>query len=194
MDGGRPSNHRRAVLAAGALAWIGAVPALGAALANPQARVPPELAPLWSSPRLHGEGRLRYFGLHIYDARLWSPDSALRSDDWSQRDFALELQYARALVGRQIAERSLDEIRRAGPVSTDVAARWLESMNSIFPDVRPGDRLTGLHARGERARFFLNGQPRGEIRDADFARRFFGIWLAPQTSQPQLRAALLGLG
>jgi hypothetical protein len=67
-------------------------------------------------------------------------------------------------------------------------------MTSIFPDVRAGDRLTGVHARGELARFFLNGQPRGDMRDADFVRRFIGIWLAPQTSQPQLRAALLGLG
>ena len=32
-----------------------------------------------------------------------------------------------------------------------------------------------------------------EKRDAEFARRFFGIWLAPETSEPRLRAALLGL-
>jgi hypothetical protein len=33
----------------------------------------------------------------------------------------------------------------------------------------------------------------GEVRDATFARLFFGIWLSPRTSEPQLRAALLGL-
>ena len=41
----------------------------------------------------------------------------------------------------------------------------------------------------------MNGKPTGEIRDAEFARLFFGIWLSPKTSEPELRAALLaGLG
>jgi hypothetical protein len=41
---------------------------------------------------------------------------------------------------------------------------------------------------------FVNGQFRGELRDADFTRRFFGIWLAPESSQPALRDALFGVG
>jgi len=32
----------------------------------------------------------------------------------------------------------------------------------------------------------------GEVKDAEFARRFFGIWLAPSTSEPALRQTLLG--
>jgi hypothetical protein len=30
------------------------------------------------------------------------------------------------------------------------------------------------------------------VRDAQFAQLFFGVWLSPRTSQPALRAALLG--
>jgi hypothetical protein len=183
-------------MAAAALALTGTLAgaiALPARATSPS-RVPPELAPLWPAVRLQGEGRLRFLGLHVYDARLWTPEGHVGDADWSRRDFALELQYARALVGRQIAERSLEEIRRSGPVPADESVRWLDAMTALFPDVRAGDRLTGLHVRGEGARFFLNGQLRGDVRDAEFARRFFGIWLAPQTSQPKLRAALLGLG
>ena len=65
-------------------------------------------------------------------------------------------------------------------------------MLRVFPDVRKGDRLLGLQRPGEAAVFWLNGRLRGEIRDAEFARRFFGIWLSPQTSEPALRRALLG--
>ena len=36
------------------------------------------------------------------------------------------------------------------------------------------------------------GRPTAQIADADYAHRFFGIWLAPQTSAPALRNALLG--
>jgi len=41
-------------------------------------------------------------------------------------------------------------------------------------------------------RFYVNGKRRGELREPEFARLFMGIWLAPQTSQPTLREALLG--
>jgi Chalcone isomerase-like len=178
-----PPVSRRALLAA-ALAgpWIGA---------GAQVAVPAEVSAELPGARLLGQGRLTYFGLHIYDARLWVADG-FAADSFALRPLALELEYARALVGKLIAERSLDEMKRAGGFADDRGHRWLTAMTQTFPDVTKGDRLTGLHRPGEAASFFLNGKPRGEVRDAEFARRFFGIWLSPQTSEPKLRAALLG--
>jgi hypothetical protein len=184
--------RRRAMRAAWALALGGLFAAPTRAAAPAQS--PPELVGLWPAVQLQGEGRLRFLGLLVYGARLWAPAPTLTADDWPQRDFALELTYARALVGRQIAERSLQEMRRTGPLPDDEGERWLEAMTALFPDVREGDRITGVHRPEQEARFFVNGRPRGAVRDGGFARRFFGIWLAPQTSQPQLRSALLGLG
>ena len=66
-------------------------------------------------------------------------------------------------------------------------------MTAAFPDVKEGDRLTGRHDAKEGARFWLNGKPVGAGFDADFSRRFFGIWLSPQTSEPALRKKILGL-
>jgi len=66
-------------------------------------------------------------------------------------------------------------------------------MTRTFPDVVQGDRITGVQRPAQSARFFLNGALRGELQDAEFAARFFGIWLGPQTSEPALRRALLGL-
>ncbi len=65
-------------------------------------------------------------------------------------------------------------------------------MRRVFPDVEPGDRLLGVHRPGEGVAFFYNGQLRGEIRDPEFARLFFGIWLSPRSSEPAMRQALLG--
>jgi hypothetical protein len=39
----------------------------------------------------------------------------------------------------------------------------------------------------------LNDAPARELADREFGTRFFGIWLAPHTSEPGLRARLLGL-
>ncbi len=163
---------------------------LAGAQAQPSA--PAEVATQLPGARLLGQGRLSYFGLPIYDARLWVTE-AFAVSHFGAHPIALELEYARALMGTLIAERSLDEMKRVGGISEDQGQRWLASMSQAFPDVTRGDRLTGLHRPGEAALYFLNGKPRGEVRDADFARRFFGIWLSAQTSEPKLRAALLSL-
>ena len=85
-------------------------------------------------------------------------------------------------------------MQRQAEIATDTGARWLDAMMRLFPDVRAGDRITGVHRPGTGARFFVNGRLQGELPDADFARLFFGIWLSPRTSEPALREALLGPG
>ena len=189
-----PTPSRRSALLA--LACIAA--ATPAAHANqapggqPRGDVPPaEVRAGLPGARLIGTGRLTWFGLHVYDARLWAVDE-LKPADFADTPLALEIEYARDLRGAQIAERSIDEMKRSGEVASDTAARCLATMRQIFPDVTSGDRITGVLAAGGVARFFVNGQPRGEVRDAEFTRRFFGIWLAPSTSEPRLRASLLG--
>jgi len=160
--------------------------------ARAQAAVPEEVASEWQSPRLQGQGRLRFLGLHVYDIRLWTAASSLGADDWARTPLALEIEYARSLVGKLIAERSIEEMQRSGPIQAEQSQRWLEDMTRLFPDVKSGDRITGVQRPGTGARFFFNSRLRGEVRDAEFARRFFGIWLGAKTSEPALREALMG--
>ena len=155
------------------------------------AAAPAELAAELPGARLLGRGTLRFLGLRIYDARLWVGAAPLGAD-WAAASKALELQYSRSLDGAQIAERSLTEMRRQGDIDSPKAARWLAAMKQVFPDVKEGDRITGLNLPGMGARFFVNGQLKGDVREPEFARFFFGIWLSPKTSEPTLRDALLG--
>jgi hypothetical protein len=168
---------------------LGLVPCLSWAQSN---AVPAELASELPSAQLQGQGRLTYLGLSVYSARLWvaAGFNPLASE---QAPVGLELQYARSLQGRLIAERSLTEMRRAGALAPADAARWLAAMTELFPNVAQGDRITGVHKPGESARFYFNGAWRGEVREAEFAKRFFGIWLSTQTSEPALRQSLLSL-
>lgn len=142
--------------------------------------------------RLRGEGKLRFFGLGIYQARLWT-SSSFRADQALDHPVVLELTYLRDFEGGSIAQRSLDEMRRAGSLSEAQAQRWLAAMRRVFPDVRSGERVTGLHQPGQGVSFWIDGRPLGEIADPEFGRRFLGIWLSPSTSQPGLRLSLLGL-
>jgi Chalcone isomerase-like len=159
---------------------------------QPSQAAPSEVQGDLPGARLHGQARLRFFGLHVYDIRLWAP-TAVRGDDALHTSAALEIEYARQLRGPLIAERSLTEMQRVGEVSVHDGERWLALMKQLFPDVQAGDRITSVHRPGESARFHVNGRLAGEVRDATFARLFFSIWLSPRTSEPQLRTALLGL-
>ncbi|RZI71858.1 MAG: hypothetical protein EOP80_14465, partial [Variovorax sp.] len=69
---------------------------------------------------------------------------------------------------------------------------WLRTMTQAFPDVKKGDRLTGIYEPRVGVRFLHNGRYTANVRDADFAQRFFAIWLGPQSSEPAMREALLG--
>ena len=83
---------------------------------------PAELGDVLPNARLQGQGRLTFFGLGIYDAKLWVTDG-FRADDYAESPLALELEYARALVGKLVAERSLAEMRKLGNVSDAQAER-----------------------------------------------------------------------
>lgn len=152
---------------------------------------PPEVAAELPQARLVGRGALRFFGLLVYDARLWAPPG-FDPAAYAGEAFALELQYARKLEGEAIAERSIAEMKRVGSFGTRQQSTWLTLMKLAFPDVAAQDRLTGVHDGAGRVCFFHNGRATAEITDQAYARLFFGIWLAPQTSAPALRAALTG--
>ncbi len=151
---------------------------------------------LYASPLPHlpnfeavGSGTMRFFGLRIYDATLWSPGGV-----WSaNQPYALELVYARSFEGAAIAQRSIEEMRaqRAYPAAT--LTRWEQHMRALFPDVASGDRLTGVRMPGEGAAFYSGTRKLGQIDNEAFADAFFGIWLEPATRAPGLRARLLKL-
>lgn len=186
--------QRRTVVCS--LAAAGLATAQPAWLWAAEPTAPPEVQAALPGARLQGQGRLRFFGLHVYDARLWVgpdyPRETPASEDFARHPLALELAYARALDGIKIAERAIVEMERVAKLPPAQSEAWLAFMKQAFPDVKAGDRITGLQLPGTASRFFHNAKPGPELRDAEFTQRFFAIWLGPQTSEPTLRAALLG--
>ena len=137
-----------------------------------------------------GTARLRFFGFDVYDSALWVAPG-FKAANYAQSALILELTYLRSLGGQAIAKRSISEMRRSGPISAEQEQRWLAAMQQSFPDVKSGDRITGVHNPVSGARFWFNGMARAPINDAEFSRLFFGIWLSTATSEPALRTALL---
>ena len=185
------TNHttRRACLAA--LAG-GLLLSAGMAVRARTDPAPPELAGELPGAQLRGSGAMRFLGMRIYDARLWA--TAAINGDGAGQPLALELVYARNIKADLIVSSSLREMQRLATFSAEQSARWTQAMTPLFPNVKPGDRITGIQRPGQSARFYFNGALRGEVTDAEFTRLFFGIWLSPRTSDPQLRQQLLNGG
>lgn len=137
-----------------------------------------------------GSARLRVWGFDVYDMRL-KAGPGFDPARFADGPLALELSYLRNLKGPDIAERSLDEMGNLETIAPAQAELWLGAMRNLFPDVKKGDRLAGIHQPGRGAVFYFNDQLLGEVADPRFSRLFFGIWLSPKTSQPAMRETLL---
>lgn len=195
--GCRPAARIGRILVSAMLLAAAPVASAGTATLPPPAplAIVEDLQPV----RLAGEGAYRYFGLLIYDARLWVGPQGYRDSDPGAAPFVLELRYARDLQGSRIAEASAGQMEKIGAGSAEQRKAWLEIMRGVFPDVREHDRIAGRYIPGQGVRFYLNGAPLAGRQNAaadaamddKFAQAFFAIWLSPRTTAPALRKALL---
>ena len=134
-----------------------------------------------------GEGVMRFFGVKVYDVRLWTMSNFFTPSE----PFALELVYDMALNGRDIAERSVQEMRAQGHRDAAKLKRWGDDMAKIFPDIKKGDALIGVSIPGKEARFYTREKFIAAVPDPEFAKAFFDIWLSEKTSAPTVRSKLL---
>lgn len=182
---------RRAACLRAATAGSGLM-ALGLPAKRAQASTSSAAVKNLANARRQGQGVLRYLGLKIYDATLWT-QPGFEPTRWQQHPFLLELRYARSLKGQDIAQRSLEAMQRFGALDEGTGARWLESMRRAFPDVLRDDWLTGQWNPATQTTRFASRAAETSIEDRAFGLRFFGIWFDERTSEPGLRADLLGL-
>ncbi len=151
------------------------------------------LQPYLQTPNLIGQGKYTYWGFDVYVVSLWAAEPALNAEQWQTQRVALELNYLRDFKGADIAKRSIDEIHTQSPLGKSKASTWLKVLEDIFPNVSKGQTLTGIYMPNTGAVFLYDNTLQGEIKDLEFAKRFFDIWLSPQTSAPELRKRLLAV-
>ena len=179
---------RRTVM--GSLLFAALIGPVGAQTMPNADDVRPELNTLLPQHRLIGKGRLAVWGFQVYDARFWALPG-FKPENLPAHPFALELAYLRDFSSKDTAERSIKERRRSARINEEQAKTWVTAMQRVIPDIKQGDRIMGINQPGIGAQFWVNGKAPGDIRDAEFARLFFGIWLSPKTSEPKLRDVLL---
>lgn len=161
---------------------------------KPPKRIAPVELNAFPSPApwaLMGTGALRFFGFKAYDAYLWSGEASA-NPLLSKTLFALEIDYTTSIKADEIANVSLVEMARIRSLSEAQVKSFTAELKKAFPDVKSGDKLTGVFLPKQGTRFFFNGRLTSEITDPAFGDAFFAIWLDEKTKQPGLRRALLG--
>lgn len=140
-------------------------------------------------PGLVGSGRLNILAVPVLDISLFAPQSHWRPD----RPYALQVTFLRDLEARRMAGHIRDEMQHIGAGDAGRLELWKRQLETVLPDMRRGQILTGLRDESGAVLFFQGDKILGHIAESGFSDAFFGICLGPRTSQPRLRQAILGL-
>jgi len=162
---------------------------VAALITTPALAAPQEVSSVIHAGQPYGTGKYAVLFITAYDTELWT-DAA----QWSMNaPFALTLRYHIGFSSRYLINRTLREMKGVDPALTDAdIARYRKAM-AFFAPASSGDEMTMLYQPGQPVRFFKNGAPTGEVSEPGFAQDFFGVWLSPNTSDPDLRKSLLNL-
>lgn len=148
---------------------------------------PSEVAAYIKAERPYGAATLKKFVFHVYDAELWT-DAA----EWNmKKPFALRLSYAMNFTGRDLAQRSIDEMNGQKKLTAVQKKDYFQQLDLLFPDVSKGDTITAIYLPAKGTRIYHNGSYISSITDVGFSARFIGIWMSPETSEPEVRKQLL---
>lgn len=128
-----------------------------------------------------------------YVAALYLGEGA-RPGDWpADVPKRLEIEYFWAIAGSAFGKGG-DEVlsHNVSPETMASLRDRLDRIAAMYPDVRPGDRLSLTYLPALGSELAWNGKPLGTIAGADFASAYFAIWLGAAPMSASLRDQLLG--
>lgn len=143
---------------------------------------------------LQGTALFRYMGLFkayvgaIYYEQGLSPEALL--GDTPKR---LEVSYFYAIKGEDFGFVT-DKIiaRNTNPQTLEKIRPQIAYHNSLYRDVKPGDRYALTYLPGSGTELSLNGERLGVIPGAEFASALFAMWLGDTPMSQAFKEQLLG--
>ncbi|MCB2136480.1 MAG: hypothetical protein KDE08_11140 [Rhodobacteraceae bacterium] len=133
---------------------------------------------------LRGQATLRFFGLPLYQARLYTPGG--KALDW-QEDMALELTYLRRLSETELVTSTLREFSRTG-ASLPVK----DQLEQCYDDVGKGDRYLAVSNGPDEVLFWRNDRHMCALTYPRIKYRFMAIFLGENTRSPAFTRKLRG--
>lgn len=146
-------------------------------------------APIQQKPL--GEYTFSKWWFDIYHARLYQTDGA-KAAITAQQGTVLQLTYLRDISHQNLVKHTREQWQEIKLAPSLPVEQWLQSLDSIWPDVQKGDCIAFKVTQDGAGRFYLGARYLGEIADPQFAKAFLAIWLGANSQYPEQRANLLG--
>ena len=104
----------------------------------------------------------------------------------------LEISYLVSIKGPDFGKGAAPTMERnQTPAELAKLQGRIDRINSIYKDVKPGDRYALTYLPGRGTELVLNGMPLIVIEGVDFAAAYFGIWLGREPIDDKLKRDLL---
>jgi hypothetical protein len=128
---------------------------------------------------------------HVYDAALYVPAGVATSQVLAgPATSCLVIAYRMGVEAQRLRDAAETVLQRQIDDLEPLAVR-IAKLHAAYRDVESGDRYTLCYAPAAGTTLQLNDELLVSVEGADFARAYFGIWLAEEAIAPRLREALL---
>lgn len=133
-----------------------------------------------------GAATLRVLWFDVYAAELRSPDGVFSA---MKGPLLLKLTYLRDIKRQKLLDETAAQMESVSP---ELRSRWLSQLEGIWPDIGKGDQLAFYLDPQGAGHFYFNEGYIGSVNDSRFGIEFIGIWLAEDSSYPDLGRKLRG--
>lgn len=139
-----------------------------------------------AAPR--GEATMRWFGIPLYDATLFTPNG--QALDW-QRPIALRLVYSRKISREAFLTATMRELDRIEGQRAD-HSEIRQKLMACYRDALTGDQFIAGSDTSDEVSLWFNGTKTCDVRHPQIRQRFLGIWLSDQSRSLRLTRHLRG--
>ena len=105
-------------------------------------------------------------------------------------ELVFQIRYFADISNADLIMRTIEQWQHQGVPQKNYQG-YIEALTAIWPNIKKGDSLAMLMQK-DKSVFYFNNQYIGAINDDVFGQLFVDIWLGESTSEPRLRAQLLG--
>ena len=146
--------------------------------------------------KLRGAGLFRYMlFIKAYAGALYLPEKVPSDKALADIPKRLEVSYFHPINGEDFGPATISGIQKNVDEETFQRIQpQIELHNSLYVDVKPGDRYALTYIPGQGTTLALNGKDLGIIPGAEFASALFSIWLGSDPISKQFKSDILGKG
>lgn len=143
---------------------------------------------------LRGYAVLNYmYVIKAYAGAFYLEEGKGRADALGKSARILELEYFRNIKGEDFAEATEVMIKKnVTPARYQAMKERVDRFNSLYRDVKPGDRYRALYIPGRGTSLYHNNRLISTTKGDDFAFAFFSVWLGKNPIDKNFRSILLG--